>query len=139
MQNVGTIGHVAHGKSTLTRALSTVNTGRFLKELEANMTIKLGYANVKARAGGRIICDCPVCLQVFKCENAKCPKPECYAAFSSKQMTKPTCARVGCNSPMTLVRHFSFVDNPGARFAFFSRARLLTAVFSVSRKQAITS
>jgi len=47
--NVGTIGHVAHGKSTLVKSLSGVNTGKFGKEKERNMTIKLGYANAKVK------------------------------------------------------------------------------------------
>jgi hypothetical protein len=45
--NIGTIGHVAHGKSTLVRAISGVQTVRFKTELERNITIKLGYANAK--------------------------------------------------------------------------------------------
>ena len=45
--NIGTIGHVAHGKSTVVRALSGVMTVRFKNELERNITIKLGYANAK--------------------------------------------------------------------------------------------
>jgi len=44
---VGTIGHVAHGKSTVVKAISGVQTVRFKNELERNITIKLGYANAK--------------------------------------------------------------------------------------------
>lgn len=44
--NIGTIGHVAHGKSTVVKAISGVQTVRFKNELERNITIKLGYANV---------------------------------------------------------------------------------------------
>lgn len=40
--NIGTIGHVAHGKSTVVKALSGVQTVRFKNELERNITIKLG-------------------------------------------------------------------------------------------------
>jgi translation initiation factor 2 subunit 3 len=46
---VGTIGHVAHGKSTVVKAISGVHTVRFKNELERNITIKLGYANAKVR------------------------------------------------------------------------------------------
>ena len=46
---VGTIGHVAHGKSTVVKAISGVTTVRFKNELERNITIKLGYANAKVR------------------------------------------------------------------------------------------
>lgn len=44
---IGTIGHVAHGKSTVVKAISGVQTVRFKNELERNITIKLGYANAK--------------------------------------------------------------------------------------------
>lgn len=43
----GTIGHVAHGKSTVVKAISGVQTVRFKNELVRNITIKLGYANAK--------------------------------------------------------------------------------------------
>lgn len=49
--NVGTIGHVAHGKSTVVKAISGVQTVRFKTELERNITIKLGYANAKIYKG----------------------------------------------------------------------------------------
>ena len=42
--NIGTIGHVAHGKSTLVKAISGVTTVRFRNELERNITIKLCVA-----------------------------------------------------------------------------------------------
>ena len=60
--NIGTVGHVAHGKSTLVKAISGIQTVRFKNELERNITIKLGYANAK----------------IFKCRNPQCPKPGCY-------------------------------------------------------------
>lgn len=53
--NIGTIGHVAHGKSTVVKAISGVQTVRFKNELERNITIKLGYANAKVKLKGRII------------------------------------------------------------------------------------
>lgn len=52
----GTIGHVAHGKSTVVKAISGVQTVRFKNELERNITIKLGYANAKIYE-----CECEVC------------------------------------------------------------------------------
>lgn len=45
--NVGTIGHVAHGKSTVVRSLTDVKTQKHKSEKERNITIKLGYANAK--------------------------------------------------------------------------------------------
>lgn len=47
---LGTIGHVAHGKSTVVKAISGVQTVRFKNELVRNITIKLGYANAKVRS-----------------------------------------------------------------------------------------
>ena len=44
--NLGTIGHVAHGKSTVVKAISGVMTVRFKNELERNITIKLGMSLV---------------------------------------------------------------------------------------------
>lgn len=49
--NIGTIGHVAHGKSTVVKAISGVHTVRFKNELERNITIRLGYANAKIYKG----------------------------------------------------------------------------------------
>ncbi len=60
--NIGTIGHVAHGKSTLVKAISGVHTVKFKNELERNITIKLGYANAK----------------IYRCSNPECPRPGCY-------------------------------------------------------------
>ena len=48
LRGTGTIGHVAHGKSTVVKAISGVMTVRFKNELVRNITIKLGYANAKA-------------------------------------------------------------------------------------------
>uniref|UniRef100_A0A182LUA7 protein-synthesizing GTPase n=1 Tax=Anopheles culicifacies TaxID=139723 RepID=A0A182LUA7_9DIPT len=44
--NIGTIGHVAHGKSTVVKAISGVQTVRFKNELERNITIKLASRNL---------------------------------------------------------------------------------------------
>ncbi len=67
--NIGTIGHVAHGKSTIVKAISGVQTVRFKNELERNITIKLGYANAK----------------IYKCDNEKCPRPACYISGGSSK------------------------------------------------------
>lgn len=93
--NIGTIGHVAHGKSTVVKAISGVQTVRFKTEFERNITIKLGYANAK----------------IFKCSNPKCHRPGSYRSFSSSQSMHPKCEV--CDSTMTLQRHVSFVDCPG--------------------------
>jgi len=95
--NIGTIGHVAHGKSTVVKAISGVQTVRFKNEMERNITIKLGYANAK----------------IFKCSNSACPRPGCYKSYGSSKEDNPPCERSGCGGTMKLVRHISFVDCPG--------------------------
>ena len=95
--NIGTIGHVAHGKSTVVRAISGVQTVRFKNELERNITIKLGYANAK----------------IYKCNNPKCPEPDCYRSYKSDKEIHPKCEREGCDGRYNLIRHVSFVDCPG--------------------------
>lgn len=95
--NIGTIGHVAHGKSTVVRAISGVQTVRFKDELERNITIKLGYANAK----------------IYRCDDASCPEPDCYKSFKSDKEIHPKCQRPGCTGRYNLVRHVSFVDCPG--------------------------
>ncbi|KAJ4971959.1 hypothetical protein NE237_005058 [Protea cynaroides] len=96
--NIGTIGHVAHGKSTVVKAISGVQTVRFKNELERNITIKLGYANAK----------------IYKCEDERCPRPMCYKAYGSGKEDTPFCDVPGFeNARMKLLRHVSFVDCPG--------------------------
>ena len=95
--NIGTIGHVAHGKSTVVKAISGVQTVRFKNELERNITIKLGYANAK----------------IYKCDNPACPRPTCYKSYSSDKEVDPACEREGCGGRYKLERHVSFVDCPG--------------------------
>jgi len=84
--NIGTIGHVDHGKTTLVQALTGVWASRHSEELRRGITIKLGYA------------DAPI----YKCPN--CPAPQCYS-------TEPKCR--GCNTQGEFVRAVSFVDAPG--------------------------
>jgi len=89
--NIGTIGHVAHGKSTVVKAISGVQTVRFKNELIRNITIKLGYANAK----------------IYKCEDG--PPMGCYRSKGSS--TADEFEEDG--KKWSLQRHVSFVDCPG--------------------------
>lgn len=89
--NIGTIGHVAHGKSTVVKAISGVQTVRFKNEQERNITIKLGYANAK----------------IYKCDSEDCPRPGCYRSFKSEKEVDPPCERDGCSGRYRLLRHVS--------------------------------
>lgn len=86
--NIGTIGHVAHGKTTVVRAISTVHTIRHKNELIRNITIKLGYANAK----------------IYKCDSKDCPPPGCYRSYGSAKPDIVECPREGCSGKMHLLR-----------------------------------
>ena len=49
VMNIGLIGHVDHGKTTLTSALSGKWTDTHSEELKRGITIKLGYADIEIR------------------------------------------------------------------------------------------
>jgi len=84
--NIGTIGHVDHGKTTLVQALTGVWASRHSEELKRGITIKLGYAD----------------LPIYKCP--KCETPLNYS-------TQPVCPNCACEA--VFVRAISFVDAPG--------------------------
>ncbi|MGC2426790.1 MAG: translation initiation factor IF-2 subunit gamma [Nitrososphaeraceae archaeon] len=84
--NIGTSGHVDHGKTTLIEAITGVWTSAHSEELRRGITIKVGYADAA----------------FYKCPN--CPPPLCYS-------TQPTCTN--CAGKSELSRVVSFVDSPG--------------------------
>lgn len=91
--NVGTIGHVAHGKSTVVKSLSGITPVRFKNELERNITIKLGYANAK----------------IYENVSPETPKP---GHFTTQRSNCPD-EYVDSAGKWVLRRHISFVDCPG--------------------------
>lgn len=105
--NIGTIGHVAHGKSTVVKAISGVHTVRFKNELERNITIRLGYANAKLYQ---------VDSETIDEEHSSMNElsPDYYCAQGSAHADRfPAPASYGPGAMYKLMRHVSFVDCPG--------------------------
>ncbi|MCC6041522.1 MAG: GTP-binding protein, partial [Desulfurococcaceae archaeon] len=83
--NIGVVGHVDHGKTTLVQALTGMWTARHSKEIERGMTIFLGYAD-----GNIALC-------------SGLNPPESYTV----ELTCPD------GSESKLLRRVSYVDAPG--------------------------
>ena len=84
--NIGTAGHVDHGKTTLIQGLTGVWAAKHSEELRRGITIRLGYADTA-------FYKCPVC-----------EPPSNYS-------TSPKCPN--CGSETEFLRAVSFVDCPG--------------------------
>jgi len=84
--NIGTAGHVDHGKTTLIQALTGVWTSVHSQELKRGITIRVGYSDAA----------------FYKCKN--CEEPLGYS-------TIPKCPNCGKESELSRV--VSFVDSPG--------------------------
>jgi translation initiation factor 2 subunit 3 len=84
--NIGTIGHIDHGKTTLVAALTGKWADTHSEELKRGISIKLGYAN----------------MTIYKCP--KCKGDEIYSQ-------NPKCEKHG--EKCEVVRKISFVDAPG--------------------------
>jgi len=84
--NIGTAGHVDHGKTTLVQALTGVWTAKHSEELKRGMTIKLGYAEG----------------EIWYCEGVE--GPEAY---------QPSPEKCPAGTVPKLLRRVSYVDAPG--------------------------
>jgi translation initiation factor 2 subunit 3 len=84
--NIGLVGHVDHGKTTLTQALTGEWTDRHSEELKRGISIKLGYADAA----------------FYRCPN--CEPPAGYSV-------EPKCP--ACGGEAKFLRAVSFVDAPG--------------------------
>jgi len=84
--NIGLVGHVDHGKTTLTEALTGKWTDTHSEEIKRGISIRLGYAEVT----------------FYKCQ--KCRSPGCYG-------TNDKCIK--CFGKCKPTRTVSFVDAPG--------------------------
>ncbi|MDV0446227.1 Elongation factor Tu [Methanosarcinaceae archaeon Ag5] len=84
--NIGMVGHVDHGKTTLVKALSGVWTDTHSEEIKRGISIRLGYADTVFRK-------CPSCAE-----------PECYTV-------EKKCAH--CGTKTEEIKTVSFVDAPG--------------------------
>lgn len=57
---IGTAGHIDHGKTSLTKRLTNVDTDRLQEEKERNISIELGFAPLKLPSGKQVsIIDVP--------------------------------------------------------------------------------
>ncbi|MBW6451725.1 MAG: translation initiation factor IF-2 subunit gamma [DPANN group archaeon] len=84
--NIGVVGHVDHGKTTLTSTLTGKFTDEHSEELKRGITIRLGYADIEIR---------------------KCPKCEPHLATTRFKKC------FFCGSDTEYIRTVSFVDVPG--------------------------
>ena len=91
LTNIGTAGHVDHGKTTLIEALTGVWASRYSEELRRGITLKIGYADTA----------------IYKCP--KCKPPRSYYT----EIMAPDLKCKYCKSDLKFQRRVSFVDVPG--------------------------
>lgn len=84
--NIGVVGHVDHGKTTLVYGLTGMWTDRHSEEIKRGISIRLGYADAT----------------FYRCE--RCEGPDSFG-------TQPECPV--CGGKAVAFRSVSFVDAPG--------------------------
>ncbi|MFX1552175.1 MAG: translation initiation factor IF-2 subunit gamma [Promethearchaeota archaeon] len=94
--NIGLVGHVDHGKTTLVKALTGDWTDRHSEEQERGISIKLGYSNAS-------ILYCPKCDEYITYYLAEKAREKGESRFLCHQ----------CKGQLEFKRNISFVDAPG--------------------------
>jgi len=94
--NIGLVGHVDHGKTTLVKTLTGDWTDRHSEEQERGISIKLGYSNAT-------ILYCPKCDEYITY----------YLAEKSREKGQPHYLCPQCKEQLEFKRNISFVDAPG--------------------------
>jgi translation initiation factor 2 subunit 3 len=94
--NIGLVGHVDHGKTTLVKALTGDWTDRHSEEQERGISIKLGYSNAT-------ILYCPECDKYLTY----------YMAEKERKKGKQRFTCPDCGERLEFKRNVSFVDAPG--------------------------
>ena len=94
--NIGLVGHVDHGKTSLVKALTGDWTDRHSEEQERGISIKLGYSNAT-------ILYCPSCDEYITA----------YLAEQKRKKGEPRFNCSKCNENLEFKRNVSFVDAPG--------------------------
>jgi len=94
--NIGLVGHVDHGKTTLVKALTGDWTDRHSEEQERGISIKLGYSNAT-------ILYCPSCDEYTTDYLAEKERKKGESRFSCPN----------CKGVLEFRRNISFVDAPG--------------------------
>lgn len=109
--NIGMLGHVAHGKSTIVKAITNKRTQQHSKELkERGISIKLGYAN-----GAFYQCFDSGCASNPNTEFTSLDIPGWFKENKGSLIPMEIPCKL-CGNVRKLVSHVSFVDSPGHEY-----------------------